>query len=270
MGMSALLAETTRLLTMFQDKEKGINASVAAAIAAVPEMSKDYYVNAISGDDLTGTGSYAKPFKTVAKAINAIPYGGGGYVRLFGHEHVIGNITVAFKNITISPAPGEVVKPTLRNICLPGEVGVLDNRTTGFLMDSATIVLSTIRVRTADYVVPGATANNIYTGLFRRNDRPMGMYHLTGCEVELGDTPLARHTVNSQIGISSFYSNKISRVGSVVLNTALVELAGAPMIFSANGNTLPAGGKWLGDYLTGVIQDSNGAVRSVISNLILA
>ena len=41
MGMSALLAETTRLLTMFQDKEKGINASVAAAIAAVPAMSKD-------------------------------------------------------------------------------------------------------------------------------------------------------------------------------------------------------------------------------------
>lgn len=270
MGMSAMLAETTRLLTMFQDKEKGINASVAAAIAAVPEMSRELYVNAIAGDDVTGTGAFSKPFKTIAKAINVIPYGGGGTIRLFGQEHVIGNITVSFKNITISTAGGETVKPTLRNMCLPASTGVLDNRTTGFLMDSATIVLTGIRVRTADYAVPGATVNDIYTGLFRRNDRPMGMYHLTNCEIELGDTPLARHTINSQIGIVSLYLNKISRVGPVVLNTPLVELAGAPMIFASNGNTLPAGGKWLGDYLTGVIQDSSGAVRSVISNLILA
>ena len=270
MGMSALLAETTRLLTMFQDKEKGINASVAAAIAAVPEMSKELYVNAITGDDVTGTGVFSKPFKTIAKAVKAIPYGGGGSIKLFGHEHVLGNITVSFKNITISTASGETVKPTLRNVCLPASNGTLDNRTTGFLMDSATIVLSGIRVRTADYVVLGAAANDIYTGLFRRNDRPMGMYHLTNCEIELGDTPLARHTINSQIGIASLYLNKVSRVGPVVLNTALVELAGAPMIFASNGNTLPAGGKWLGDYLTGVVQDSNGAVRSVITNLILA
>ena len=270
MGMSALLAETTRLLTMFQDKEKGINASVAAAIAAVPEMNKDLYVNAISGDDLTGTGSFSKPFKTIAKAILVIPYGGGGYIRLFGHEHVIGSINVSFKNITIGVAPGETDKPTLRNYCLVGTNGAMDNSTTGFLMDSATIVLAGIRVRTADYVVPGATLNNVYVGLFRRNDRPMGMYHLTNCEVELGDTPLARHTINSQIGVSSFYLNKIKRVGPVVLNTPLVEFAGTPMIFAANGNTLPAGGKWLGDYVTGVIQDSNGAIRSVISNLILA
>ena len=72
MGMSALLAETTRLLTMFQDKEKGINASVAAAIAAVPEMSKDFYVNAIAGDDDVGTGAFSKPFKLFLMVVGAL------------------------------------------------------------------------------------------------------------------------------------------------------------------------------------------------------
>ena len=36
MGMSALLAEATRLVTMFQDKEKSIKDAVAAAVARDP------------------------------------------------------------------------------------------------------------------------------------------------------------------------------------------------------------------------------------------
>lgn len=274
MGMSALLAEATRLVGMFQDKEKGINTAVAAAVSAVPAMSKIYYVNAITGDDATGLGDKLKPFKTIAKAVNAIPYGGGGYIRLFGHEHVIDSlIFVISKNITIAVAEGETVMPILRNVCIPANgadgSGNLDNSTTGFMMDSSTVVLDNLRIRTANYAKPESTTNNVYTGLFRRYDRPLGMIHLSRCEVELGDTSLSRHTINGQTGIVSLYSNKISRVGPVVKNTPLIETAGTPIILSAQNNTLPAGAKWSGDYLTGVVFDSNGAPRSVVSNLVL-
>lgn len=272
MGMSALLAEATRLVTMFQDKEKSIKDAVAAAVSAVPAMSKTYYVNAITGDDAAGTGDKLKPFKTVAKAVNTIPYGGGGYIRLFGHEHVIDSlIFVASKNITITVAEGEAVMPTLRNICVPANTsdgaGATENSTTGFMMDSSTVVLGGIRVRTANYSKPESTLNNVYTGLFRRYDRPMGMVHVTTCEIELGDTALTRHTINGQTGIVSLYLNKISRVGPVVKNTPLVETAGCPIIFAAQSNTLPAGAKWSGDYITGIVFDSNGATRSVVTNV---
>ena len=272
MGMSALLAEATRLVTMFQDKEKSIKDAVAAAVSAIPAMSKNYYVNAISGDDAAGTGEKLKPFKTVAKAVNSIPYGGGGYIRLFGHEHVIESlIFVVSKNITITVAEGELVMPTLRNLCVPANgadgAGNQDNSTTGFMLDSSTVVLGSLRIRTANYSKPESTTNNVYTGFFRRYDRPMGMVHVTGCEIELGDTALTRHTINGQTGIVSLYLNKISRVGPVVKNTPLIETAGSPIIFAAQSNTLPAGAKWSGDYLTGVVFDSNGATRSVVTNV---
>lgn len=38
-----------------------------------------FYVNAISGDDTTGTGSVSAPFKTIMKAVNSLPKHLGGY-----------------------------------------------------------------------------------------------------------------------------------------------------------------------------------------------
>ena len=266
MGMSALLNEASALIAIFRDKNKVIDTAVANAVKAVPSMYKIFYVDAVLGDDATGTGDKATPFKTLAKAIATIPYGGGGYIYLAdGQEFVMtANIAVSRKSITIAGAPGYVVKPTVRNICLP-----VTNETTGFLMDSSTLVLRSLRLRTADWTVTDGIGSNIYEGLIRRNDRPFGNSHTDQCDIEIGDTPFMRLTTNGQLPIVSLYSNKISRVGPLSVNTPMIVSAGAPMMFSVSGNMVPAGSKWVDDLLTGTVRDANGLPRNIVTNTVL-
>lgn len=73
--IAALVNETNGLLTTFNNKNKDINAAVAAAIAAVPSNSKSFYVNPLMGDD-SAAGTAAAPLKTIEKAIANTPAGG--------------------------------------------------------------------------------------------------------------------------------------------------------------------------------------------------
>ena len=275
MGMSALLNEASALVATFREKNKVIDAAMAAAIKAAPGLYKAFYVDAVLGDDATGTGAVDKPFKTVGKAVDAFPYGGGGTIYLQGGQEFVlaSDAVLAKKRITIVPAPGYLVKPVLRNICLPagtpGFTAGSSNMTTGFRVESSTLVLRSLRIRTADYVEPAALVNNAYTGFIRRGDSPSGTIHADTCEIELGDTPFMRNTINGQLSTVSLYIVKVSRVGPVVTNTPLIDMDSTPMMFSASGMTVPAGATWLNDLLRGVKLDTNGLPRNVITNLIL-
>lgn len=275
MGMSALLNEASALVATYREKNKVIEAAMAAAIKAAPELYKAFYVDAVIGDDATATGSLTKPFNTVAKAIAAIPYSGGGVIYLAsGQEFVLGSeVVVSKKKINIQPAPGYLVKPILRNICLPaGTAGFLagtSNMTTGFRVEGSTLLFRSIRVRTADYVEPAAAINNAYTGFIRRGDTTSGTIHADTCEIDLGDTPFMRNSLNGQLSTVSLYSVKVARVGPVVTNTPLIDTEHTPIVFAATAVTVPAGATWLNDMLRGVKLDTNGLPRNVITNLIL-
>lgn len=275
MGMSALLNEASALVATYREKNKVIDAAMAAAIKAAPELYKALYVDAVIGDDTAGTGAVAKPFQTVGKAIATIPYGGGGNIYLAsGQEFVLDKeVQVAKKYITISAVSGYLVKPVLRNKCLPigtpGYTPGSSNVTTGLRVEGSTVILRSLRIRTADYVEPAAVLNNNYTGFIRRNDTPSGVVHVDTCEIELGDTPFMRNTINGQLSTVSLYSVKVSRVGPVVTNTTFLELDTTPVMFSAAAVTLPAGATWLNDMLRGVKLDTNGLPRNIITNLIL-
>ena len=70
-----LVSATNSLVSTFNSKNTAINASVAAAIAAIPSNSKNYYINALTGDD-TAAGTSAAPLKTLDKALSTTPVGG--------------------------------------------------------------------------------------------------------------------------------------------------------------------------------------------------
>ena len=275
MGMSALLNEASALVATYREKNKVIDAALAAAVKAAPELYKIFYVDAVLGDDATGTGDKTKPFKTVGKAVATIPYGGGGIVYLAsGQEFVLSTeVRVSKKNIAFHPVPGYLVKPILRNICLPagspGFVAGSSNMTTGFRLDGSTLVFRSMRIRTADYVEPTAPVNNVYTGFIRRDDTPSGIIHADMCDIELGDTSFMRNTVNGQLSTLSLYSIKVTRVGPVVANTPLLEIDSTPTVLSVSGMTLPAGAVWLNDLLRGVKLDTNGVPRNIVTNIIL-
>ena len=141
--------------------------------------------------------------------------------------------------------------------------------TTGFRVEGSTLLFRSIRVRTADYVEPAAAINNAYTGFIRRGDTTSGTIHADTCEIDLGDTPFMRNSLNGQLSTVSLYSVKVARVGPVVTNTPLIDTEYTPIVFAATAVTVPAGATWLNDMLRGVKLDTNGLPRNVITNLIL-
>jgi hypothetical protein len=67
-----LVTATNSLITTFNTKKSGIDAAVAAAIAAVPEMNKVWYVDQINGLD-SNAGTPSAPFKSINKAVSSTP-----------------------------------------------------------------------------------------------------------------------------------------------------------------------------------------------------
>lgn len=79
--IASLVTEAKSLIGYFNGKKAGIDVAVAAAIAAVPAMSKSWYVDQVGGLD-TNDGSSSAPFKTIGKAIASTPANGICFVNL--------------------------------------------------------------------------------------------------------------------------------------------------------------------------------------------
>lgn len=264
MGMSQLINEVNALVTTFRDKDKAITSALTAAVAAAPTLERTFYVDAVTGND-NSEGTQAAPFKTLKKAVPAIPYGGGGIIYLAGaQEHIIDSlIQVPWRSIIFAATPGASEKPTIKNVCTTD-----DNSTAGFAMNNASLYFSGLVLRTADYRIANAPTNNVYMGLIRRNDRPAGPVSVSGCEIRLGDTPFMRLTSNGQMGSLALYSVAITRVGTNP-SAALLDAANIPCLLAAGAVTAPAGAKWLNDLVTGVVLDANNVPRNILTNLIL-
>lgn len=78
------------LVEKFDSEADNIDAAVAAAVAAAPDLHRVYYVDANSGDDATGLGTQGSPFKTIKKAFDTIPQGGTGRIEIsLSQTHII-------------------------------------------------------------------------------------------------------------------------------------------------------------------------------------
>lgn len=73
--IAILSSEARGLLNYYNTKKAGIESAVNAAIAAVPETTRDWYVDPVIGLD-TNAGTLAAPFKTIERAIAATPSAG--------------------------------------------------------------------------------------------------------------------------------------------------------------------------------------------------
>lgn len=95
-----LVTQTTKLIDYFGGKKSSIDAAVAAAIAAIPEGRKIFYVNQLTGDD-NADGQAARPLKTIDKALSNTPVGGLCIVRLQSDYRMGVNISVDSRVLSI-------------------------------------------------------------------------------------------------------------------------------------------------------------------------
>ncbi|KJK20356.1 hypothetical protein ACIOVF_04115 [Pseudomonas sp. NPDC087612] len=95
-----LVTKTTDLISYFNGKKAGIDAAVAAAVAAVPAIARTFYVDGTAGDDLA-LGTQAAPMKTISAALSATPEGGGCVIILLKDYVLSSPLVVRNRRVTI-------------------------------------------------------------------------------------------------------------------------------------------------------------------------
>jgi len=171
--LAELVAVNSKLVDYFNNKKAGIDTAVAAAIAAVPETIRNWYVDQVNGSD-ANAGTLIAPFRTIGKAIASTPNFGLCNVRLLSDYVINESISVTCSNVfvvgegairTLSPkyfqtpnADGVTYSTALGsflltnpatniefrnvNVALPSSSGVnpapVFNRLTGFIRTNST------------------------------------------------------------------------------------------------------------------------------------
>lgn len=170
--VAGLVTQTTKLIDYFNSKKAGIDAAVAAAIAAVPAMSKNVYVDPIAGLD-TNDGSLAAPLKTIDKALSNTPAGGICTVSLVNDYTMTGTITANVQLLHIRSA----VSGTKRKLNIPYYLQEEAYRLPGFTFGVGGVIMMT------DIVVP-------FPSIAGLNPAPTAFYNSLFKTGSVGGIPL--------------------------------------------------------------------------------
>lgn len=148
-----LVTKTTSLLDYFGTKKAGIDAAVAAAIAAIPSGDKTYYVNQLTGAD-TNDGSAGSPLKTIDKALSNTPVGGLCTAFLQADYVMTDSITVRGRVLFVSSDTSGVLRKLTSGYALsPSGLSNMLHGIYGFGGPS-------ILLRDIEVVLPSATGLN--------------------------------------------------------------------------------------------------------------
>ncbi|QHD01041.1 hypothetical protein PspS04_12050 [Pseudomonas sp. S04] len=124
-----LVSETRSLLNYFNAKKAGIESAVSAAIAAVPETTRSWFVDQIAGLD-TNPGTSAAPFKTIEKAVVSTPNSGVCGVYLLKDYDLLSQIDITCSLLVIRGGSGaEKLRPKYYT---QANGGVSESRLGGF------------------------------------------------------------------------------------------------------------------------------------------
>jgi len=259
-------------------------------------MYKEIYVDAENGSDETGDGSSSAPFKTLQKAIDSIPYGAYAIIYVQGdYTMTEDNIYVINQYIWINFIGGKLyLKPILRNCCnhkykgvtrfqvIHSHVGLSfgENNNVGIeIIDSYpegwddaidhTNGCSVFGLYYASLDITfykSSSNNNILLkipqdfNLFSTNGPSSWGYNEHTSKVTFG---LAAY--NTPPGTKVILDGKlgtITTVSSAVLELA-VYLDSTLQVIDSQGNPVDIKTK-----VAGIIKDSNGTPRNVISNIV--
>ncbi|UXA39130.1 hypothetical protein [Pseudomonas juntendi] len=237
--IAELVTATNALLNTFNNKNKTIDASVQAAIAAIPVNYKKLHVDQVKGDD-SATGSVDAPLKTINKALAMTPYGGAVDVILKADYQMTANIEV-------------------------------DGRLINIYSDTAGVKR---KLKSAYYLTAGGAANFLAGFPLVRG----GQFMATDITLELpspaGVTPAA-----FGVRDCFFTSNTLSGTAVLIVKLSACEVVAAPdwvgqligasasaIMFEATGGVFPS--NFAGRYINGVAAGTNPAtLTNVLTNL---
>lgn len=169
--VAALVDAANNLTSSVNNKMSGIDQKVNAAVKAIPELYKEYYVSPSGNDNNLGT--QAEPLKTVRQAANRIPIGGSGTIYCETGGAYILNESLSWwsftnidgKVITIQRyGNSNAANPILRMIAVPSEAGGTTMVAKGFAANGdAALFVANCTIETP-VLEEGETANTWRSG----------------------------------------------------------------------------------------------------------
>ncbi|EKT4568612.1 hypothetical protein QEM43_004332 [Pseudomonas putida] len=128
--VAILSSEARGLLNYYNAKKAAIDAAVIAAITAIPETTRNWYVDPVIGLD-TNPGTAALPFRTIEKCLASTPNSGVCGVYLLKDYDLASQIDISCSLLVIKGATGvEKLRPKYyANV----NNGVTDTRMGGFV-----------------------------------------------------------------------------------------------------------------------------------------
>ena len=198
---------------------------------ALGQFSRTFYVDATNGDD-NNDGSSANPFKTIEKACNSVPTGGVGYISLKSDININHNIFLYHKSISFN----------------------FNSYSINFKTDGKSYVYG------------------FFIGDFSSLKFTNGTINTPNKDSDTSNYHSYNHPAIIKIGIKgdNFYSLACSY--DVTYNDSgdyyFFEASYAAVSFSFQGTVNFSGSRSWDDLSSGLIKDSNGVPRNVISNIV--
>ncbi|MBH3420767.1 MULTISPECIES: hypothetical protein [Pseudomonas] len=267
--ITSLVAAANKLTSAINGKVAEIDASVLAAVRAIPEMSRSFYVDAVGGSDLA-LGTMEAPLKTIKEAMgrsNTTPYVTIYLKAAQTHEYAapteqtpywsIANKLVFMKygtgsNPVFSPKVGEYMAGSSNIHFLSLEGGSVYFRVVDVVMPTA------LKPGTSEWYSFGSS-------LFHRAHGSaasvQGSVTFSGNKVTLGAINIF------QSGYSANY--RVEFTHSVVdaeVSTKFADLVGATMVLSVFASAVTQNKTWA-HLVGGVVKDAGGSLSNLLSNV---
>jgi hypothetical protein len=239
--LAEAVTATTDLTQTVADKEAATQALLDAALNAVPDLIKTFYVDAVTGDD-ANAGDDPNPLATINEAVDrTVP---GGAVKVFLKSNVLVSTTINLKNKILDL---ESSSPTKHHITFDRFVDNGNREVRGFDMDRSRISFKRLRIdmpaKSGIYV---GTTQTVKSAPIRMADGARGSY----CEVRIDDcetdfkTPQFGPMIESANSLYGLYVRSWLQVGEPYRGLFFDD-------YTATGGTNTAGIGWL---LTNIAQ----------------
>ena len=231
---------------------------------ALGQFNRTFYVDAVNGDD-NNTGTIDSPFKTIKKAIDSVPIGGMGTIYLKDDQtHIVSGLGFYVKNktIIIKRSGDGNNSPTLQiKSWISGDY----NYYVSFQGINYSIYFYNINIE--DYKTDSSLNDNIGWGIFGRESLGDIKLVFMECSLNIQYAKLLSASNNLKWIDISFNSCDCTfpQKTQITLDYgALANINSYNTTYNdGNGNSIN-----LVDIVYGVVKDTNGVPRNIISNIV--
>jgi len=251
-------------------------------------MAKYVYVDVENGSDKTGDGTQSAPFKTLQKAIDSVPSGGHGYIYLLSNYIIDSDIVIANRMIDFYLQGWKIIfNPTIRGSGNEKYKGVykifLYNSYLGIYAESGSVIeISENYPEGWDNAYNHAGSTTLFTAtrsflriaFHGKGSRNYNLKVPNGFSLaNVGDW-----WGNSPYGSTLELDFVLWQDSTAILDGDILQISGSDTrtfifhyrqhenakLIDSQGNAVDPKTK-----ISGIIKDSNGVPRNIISNLIL-